>query len=150
MNSNAGLTWFTRHEVRLAWREWLGMMTAGRGGRGRNVIIGLLVFSANMHLPAYAGVGRVAGMSETPDKTTLIVMTASVFLTWALLLSQAMESVTRVFYSRADLDLIMSSPVTLANVFSIRMAAIALAVTAMALTLSTPFVDVLVFSGGKR
>ena len=34
-----------------------------------------------------------------------------IFLAWALMLSQAMESVTRVFYARADLDLILSSPV---------------------------------------
>jgi ABC-2 type transport system permease protein len=77
-------------------------------------------------------------------------MTATVFLAWALMLSQAIESVTRVFYARADLDLIMSSPARLANVFSIRIVAIALTVTAMALLLSTPFVDVLVISGGVR
>ena len=64
------------------------------------------------------------------------------------MLSQAIESVTRVFYARADLDLIMSSPVRLTNIFSVRIAAIALSVTAMALLLSTPFVDVLVIGGG--
>ena len=26
------LTWFARHEFRLAWRDWLAMMTAGRAG----------------------------------------------------------------------------------------------------------------------
>jgi ABC-2 type transport system permease protein len=66
------------------------------------------------------------------------------------MLSQAIESVTRVFYARADLDLIMSSPVRLTNVFSVRIAAIALTVMAMALLLSTPFVDVLVIGGGIR
>jgi len=55
-----------------------------------------------------------------------------------------------VFYARADLDLIMSSPARLANIFSIRIAAIALTVTAMALALSTPFIDVLAFFGGAR
>src|SRR4029077_7647669 len=74
----------------------------------------------------------------------------TILLAWALMLSQAIESVTRVFYARADLDLIMSSPVRLANVFSIRIAAIALAIIAMALLLSTPFVDVLVIGGGVR
>ena len=64
------------------------------------------------------------------------------------MLSQAIESVTRVFYARADLDLIMSSPVALANVFSVRIAAIALTVITMALLLSTPFVNVLVLGGG--
>ena len=27
MSSAAALTWFARHEIRLAWREWLAMMT---------------------------------------------------------------------------------------------------------------------------
>jgi ABC-2 type transport system permease protein len=77
-------------------------------------------------------------------------MSATIALAWALMLSQAIESVTRVFYARADLDLIMSSPARLANVFSIRIAAIALAVTGMALLFSTPFIDVLVIGGGAR
>jgi ABC-2 type transport system permease protein len=150
MSSAAALTWFARHEIRLAWREWLAMMTAGRKGRKRAAMIGLTVFAAVMHLPAYAVIGRFADLQAPLDKSTLIVITATVFLAWALMLSQAIESVTRVFYARADLDLIMSSPVTLANVFSVRIAAIALSVVAMALLLSTPFVDVLVIGGGIR
>src|SRR5580700_11569864 len=150
MSSTAELTWFARHEIRLAWREWLAMMTAGRRGRDRIAIIGLIVFAAIMHLPAYAVIGRFADLQAPLDKSSLIVMTATILLAWALMLSQAIESVTRVFYARADLNLIMSSPVRLANVFSIRIAAIALSIIAMALLFSTPFVDVLVIGGGAR
>jgi len=150
MSSAAALGWFARHEIRLAWREWLAMMTAGRRLRRRNAIIGLIAFAAIMHLPAYAVVGRFADLQAPLDKSSLIVITATIFLAWALMLSQAIESVTRVFYARADLDLIMSSPVALTNVFSVRIAAIALTVIAMALVLSTPFVDVLVIGGGIR
>jgi ABC-2 type transport system permease protein len=149
MNSTADLVWFARHEIRLAWREWLAMMTGGRRKRNR-VIIGLLAFAAVLHLPAYAVVGRFADLQLPLDKSSLIVMTATIALAWALMLSQAVESVTRVFYARADLDLMMSSPVRLANIFSVRIAAIALQVTAMALLLSTPFVNVLVIGGGPR
>jgi ABC-2 type transport system permease protein len=150
MTSAAALTWFARHELRLAWREWLAMMTGGRRGRKRGAVIGLIVIAAIMHLPAYAVIGRFADLPAPLDKSTLIVITATIFLAWALMLSQAIESVTRVFYARADLDLIMSSPVPLADVFSVRIAAIALSVIAMALLLSTPFVDVLVIGGGIR
>jgi ABC-2 type transport system permease protein len=150
MSSAAALSWFARHELRLAWREWLAMMTGGRRGRKRAALIGLIVFAAIMHLPANALVGKFADLRAPLDKSSLIVITASIFLAWALMLSQAIESVTRVFYARADLDLIMSSPVTLTNVFSVRIAATALSVSAMALLLSTPFVDVLVIGGGVR
>src|SRR6202790_1524542 len=149
MSSVTALSWFARHEIRLAWREWLAMMTAGRL-RKRRAIVGLIVFAVIMHLPAYAVVGRFANLEVPLDKSALIVITSTILLAWALMLSQAIESVTRVFYARADLDLIMSSPVALANVFSVRIAAIALSVTAMALLLSTPFVDVLVIGGGIR
>jgi ABC-2 type transport system permease protein len=150
MSSAAALSWFARHELRLAWREWLAMMTGGLRRRTRVAVIGLVIFAAIMHLPAWAVIGRFAGLEAPLDKTSAIVLTATMFLAWALMLSQAIESVTRVFYARADLDLIMSSPAKLENVFSIRIAAIALSVTAMALVLSTPFIDVLAFFGGAR
>jgi ABC-2 type transport system permease protein len=150
MSSAQALTWFARHELRLAWREWLAMMTGGRRGRRRTAAIGLIGFAAFMHIPAWAVIGRFAELQLPLDKSSLIVITATILLAWALMLSQAIESVTRVFYARDDLDLIMSSPVRLTNVFSIRIAAIALSVIAMALLLSTPFVDVLVIGGGIR
>jgi len=150
MTPSAALPWFARHEIRLAWREAIAMMTAGRRLRRRSTVIWLAVFAALMHLAAYAVLGRFAELDGPLDKPTLIVITACAFLGWALMLSQAIESVTRVFYARADLDLIMSSPVALANVFSVRIAAIALTVITMALLLAMPFVNVLVLGGGVR
>jgi len=150
MSTATALTWFARHELRLAWREWLAMITGGRRGRKRAAAIGLVAFAALMHLPAYAVIGRFATLQAPLDKTSLIVLTSTILLAWALMLSQAIESVTRVFYARADLDLIMSSPAKLANIFSVRIASIALVVTGMALLFSTPFVDVLVLNGGAR
>ena len=150
MTRSASVAWFAGHEVRLAWRELLGMLTAGRRWRTRSASIILVLFVMFLHLPAYAVVGRFADVQMPLDRSTLIVVTASLFLAWALMLSQAIESVTRVFYARADLDLIMSSPVPLTNVFSVRIAAIALTVTLMALLLATPFINVLVVGGGIR
>jgi ABC-2 type transport system permease protein len=149
MTSATALSWFARHELRLAWREWLAMMT-GQRKRKRAAVIGLIAFAALLHLPAWAVIGRFADLRLPLDKSELIVISATIVLAWSLMLSQAIESVTRVFYTRADLDLIMSSPATLANLFSVRIAAIALAITVMALLFSTPFVDVLVIGGGAR
>ena len=104
------LTWLASHELRLGWRDWVAMMTAGRRSRARTVTIALIVFAAFMHLLAWSMVGRYA--DAVPDKTTLVVVTGTILLSWALLLSQAMESVTRAFYTRSDLDLILTSPVS--------------------------------------
>jgi ABC-2 type transport system permease protein len=150
VSTSTALTWFARHELRLTWREWLAMLTAGRRRRTRTAIIGLIIFGAIMHLPAWAVIGRYADLQVPLDKSSLIVITSTILLAWALMLSQAIESVTRVFYARADLDLIMSSPTRLTNIFSVRIASIALSVTVMALLLSAPFIDVLVLGGGVR
>ena len=90
MSSAAALTWFARHEIRLAWREWLAMMTGSRGRRKR-AIIALIVFAAILHLPAYAVIGRFADITLPLGKSELIVITATIFLAWALMLSQAID-----------------------------------------------------------
>jgi len=59
MSSATALSWFARHELRLAWREWIAMMT-GRRRRTRAAAIGLVVFAALLHIPAWAVIGRFA------------------------------------------------------------------------------------------
>jgi len=78
------------------------------------------------------------------------VVTGSALLAFALLLSQAMESVTRVFYARSDLDLLLSSPAAAERIFAVRIATIALSVMAMAALLAAPFVNVLAVLGGAH
>src|SRR5262249_41887679 len=100
--SAGSLTWFANHELRLAWRDWLGMMTAGRRGRERIVAIAVAIFLAFAHLFAWYFVGRYVNVGTEPDKPALVVITGGVLLSWSLLMSQAMESVTRAFYARSD------------------------------------------------
>ena len=52
------LTWFANHELRLAWRDWLSMMTAGRRGRERVVAIALVIFVVFAHVLAWYFVAR--------------------------------------------------------------------------------------------
>ena len=107
MSAATTLTWFARHELKLAWREWLAMMTGGRRGRRRAAVFGLVAFAALMHLPAYAVIGRFANLQLPLDKTSLIVLTSTILLAWALMLSQAIESVTRVL--RFAIDVLTTS-----------------------------------------
>jgi ABC-2 type transport system permease protein len=150
MNSTATLAWFARHELRIAWRDWLGMMTSGRRSRRIGVMVGLVVVAAVMHFLAYAVIGRAEDPFASPAPATLIVISASVVLGWALVLSQAIEQATKVFYARGDLDLIMSSPYPLTTVMSLRMGAVALTMIALAFVMVLPFVDVLALKGGVR
>ena len=99
MNSAATLAWFARHELRIAWRDWLGMMTSGRRSRRIGVVLGLAVVAAVMHLLAYAVIGRTEDPFASPAPATLIVISASIALGWALVLSQAIEQATKVALS---------------------------------------------------
>jgi ABC-2 type transport system permease protein len=138
--------WFARHESRLAWRDWLAMITAGRRKRLRRVVIAIAVFVTFMHFVAYWMVGRYA--DAAPDKAILITLSASILLSWLLMVSQAMESTTRAFYSRSDLDLILASPTAVEKVFAVRIVTVALSMAMLALPLAAPFINVLVALGG--
>ena len=149
MTARAGTAvWFAHHESRLAWRDGLAMLAAGRRERLWKVAIAVGAFVAVMHAVAYSLVGRFA--AATPDKPMLVAVSASLLLSWLLTVSQAMESMTRAFYSRSDLDLILASPVAAHKLFAVRIAAVALAVAVMALPLASPFVDMLIVRGGLR
>src|ERR1700759_1610924 len=150
MTRPSTITWFAVHELRLSWRDWLSMMTAGRRWRERNVAIALALFGAFMHLSAFAMVGQLAEAGENLDKATLVAITGSGLLAWSLMASQAMESVTRAFYARSDLDLILSSPAAVRKLFAVRIAAMALTVIAMAALLGAPIINVAIMRGGAR
>jgi ABC-2 type transport system permease protein len=144
------IPWFARQELKLAWREWRGLMTAGGRRRIGTVIIVILLIGAALHVPAYAMLARFAADGALPDLATLIGVSVIVLLYGSLLLSQAMETVTRAFYSRADLDLILSAPVSPRKVFSVRIGANALTIALLAVLLAAPFINVLAIAGGPR
>ena len=142
------VAWFARHEARLAWRDWLAMMAGGNRRRLRRIVIVIALFVVIMHFVAYWTVGRYAG--AVPDKAMLIAITASILLAALLMLSQAMELMTRAFYLRADLDLILASPAAAEKIFTVRIVTVALSMAMMALPLAAPFIDVLIALGGWR
>lgn len=150
MSAPGTLVWFARHEVRLSWRDWLALMTGGRRKRGVAVAAALVALAIVMHLLAYHLIGASAPSGIDPDRPTLILVTGSALLSWSLTLSQAMELVTRAFYARQDLDLLLSSPASSRKVFAVRIAAIAFSTTTLTVPLAAPFINVLAYSGGVR
>lgn len=148
MRSSTSTVWLTQHEFRLAWRDWWSMLTAGRRHRARVVITAMIAFAAVMHLIAFSIVAKFAEVVPDADRGTLVVITGCALLGWSLMMSQAMESVTRAFYARSDLDLIMSSPVDSRRVFAVRIATMAASTIAMAVLLAAPFINILVWRGG--
>jgi ABC-2 type transport system permease protein len=91
--------------------------------------------------------GYVTG---APDTHVLVVITGTLVLTFSLMLSQAIESVTRAFYARGDLELILTSPAAASRLFAVRIAAMAVTTLAMALVMAGSFINVLAWLGGPR
>ena len=150
MSQAASLTFLAHHELRLAWRDWWSMLTAGKAHRVRVVSIALLAFALFMHLVAFSIVAKFAEIEPDADRATLVIITGCALLAWSLMMSQAMESVTRAFYARSDLDLILSSPVASRRVFAVRIATMACSTVVMAVLLAAPFINVLIWRGGMR
>ena len=150
MSRPGSIAWLAGHELRLAWRDWLSMVTAGHRRRLSTAVIILVLVGLALHLPAWAVVARFAGDGVVPDKASLVSVSLIVLLYISLLLSQALESVTRTLYARGDLDLVLSSPVSPRRLFSIRIAVNAGLIAMIAVVISTPFIDVLTLAGGPR
>ncbi len=144
------IPWLAQHEFRLAWRDWWSMLTAGKRHRVRVVAISLIAVAIFMHLVAFSIVAQFAEIDPDADRGTLVVITGCGLLAWSLMMSQAMESVTRSFYARSDLDLILSSPVASRRVFAVRIATMAASTMLMAVLLSAPFINILIVRGGLR
>lgn len=144
------VAWFAQHETRLAWRDWSWLLSGGRRRRSVAVVFGLGIFVLFMHAVAYFTLARSPGLSHALDRSMLVTAGGTLMLYWSLMLSQAMEAVTRAFYARGDLDLILSSPVAASRLFAVRLAAMAASIAAMSLTLAAPAIDVLAYLGGAR
>ena len=144
----ASLAFLAHHEFRLAWRDWWSMLTAGKPHRARVVALALVAFALFMHLVAFSIVAKFAEIEPDADRGTLVVITGCALLAWSLMMSQAMESVTRAFYARSDLDLILSSPVASRRVFAVRIATMAASTMLMAVLLAAPFINILIWRGG--
>jgi ABC-2 type transport system permease protein len=144
----ATYAWFAGHELRLAWRDVLAMLTAGRRARVGALVVGIALFVIFMHGLAWLAVRSFTDAGDNPNKVTLVIVSGVGLLAFSLMISQAMESVTRAFYARSDLDLILASPVNARRVFAVRIAILALTVTLMGLLLAGPFVNVLTIAAG--
>ena len=150
MSPPGSIPWLAAHELRLAWRDWRSMITAGSRRRLSTAVFVLVLIGALLHLPAWAVVARFANDGTAPDKAALASVSLIVVLYISLLLSQAMESVTRTLYARGDLDLVLSSPVSPRRLFSVRIAVNAALIAMIAVVISLPFIDVLTLAGGPR
>ncbi|MEM7428313.1 MAG: permease [Pseudomonadota bacterium] len=144
------LTWFARHELGLAWRDWLSMMTAGKKGRELVLVVVLGVIAVIAHALAGSIVHSWAAEGVELNKANLLLLAGGSLLFFTLMLSQAMESVTRAYYARSDLDLILSSPASSRRLFAVRTAAIAASTMSLSGLIAAPLINMLAWYDGPQ
>ncbi|GLQ52854.1 permease [Devosia nitrariae] len=142
--------WFARHELTLAWREFVGMLTGGRRTRGIAIVVTVAIAALTLHLLAIGLVSPWVAAGIGPDKPTLLLVSGFGMLFFSAMLSQGLESVTRAYYARSDLDLILSSPASARHLFAVRTAAVAGSTMLLACLLASPLIDALWLLDGPR
>ena len=150
MSAPGSIRWFASHETRLAWRDWSWLMTRGGRRRAGGVAFGFLAFVLFLHGLAYVFLSRSMQLSGSGDAQELVILTGMLALTFSAMLSQAMESVTRAFYARGDLEMILTSPAASSRLFAVRIAAITATILTMSLIFATPFINMQAWLCGPR
>jgi ABC-2 type transport system permease protein len=146
----ASLAWFARHELTLAWRDLLAMLTGGSRARGFGVAIFLAAVAVVLHLLAFGVVARWAAGGIGSDAQSLVMLTGTGLLFWTVMLSQALEAVTRIYYGRSDLDLVLSSPSSPQRLFAVRAGSVMLTSVLFTGLLASPLINMLALFDGQR
>ncbi len=128
------LPWLLAHEMKLSWRTAMG-----RRGAVRTAIIlcglaGLaLLVSAPMAL-------SLAGLKVTLTPGLAAGLDVALVFVFNLMLSQTLSGAVLAFYTRGDLDLLLSSPLSGRKVLAVRAIGLALGPFLIYAALVTPFV----------
>lgn len=141
------IRWSAAHEARLTWREFSGMMTAGRTFRGPLVAVCTVLAGALLHVFAWRALEEV-DVATPLEPAGLLVLSGALAMMVSLMLSQAIESVTRSYFGRSDLDLVLSSPAPVSRIFAVRAGIVGLQTGLLSLAIAAPIANVLAWRGG--
>ncbi len=83
-------------------------------------------------------------------KSNMVLVSGAGLLFFTLMFSQVMESVTRAYYARSDLDLILSSPASARRLFAIRTGAIAVSILTLSALIAGSFINMLMYHDGRH
>ncbi len=145
-----GLRWFANHEARLIWRDFASLVTGGKPGR--MAVVGLIIvcFIAGMHVFAAYLLGPVVAEGLVAGKSLYLTISAALLMLFSLMFSQAIESVTRAYYTRSDLDLILSSPAPSHRLFEVRTVVLAFQTVMLSAFIAAPVINTLAWLDGAH
>ena len=137
------IPWLMRHELRLYTRS--GLL------KGSSFTF-LIITEILLHLVAVGVAFAVRAASGAashgmPAAMPLLLVTGGLAFAFIFMLSRSLNGIVQVLYTRADLDLLLSSPIAPDSIIGVRVATVALTVTLELALLAWPFANVFVLFG---
>jgi len=130
--------WLMRHEFRLHWRG------RSKTAKGKIAVIILLIV---LHLIAIPAAFAIKHLPPFPQRTMALYLTISGACIFGLMISRALITAVQALYTRGDMDLLLSSPISAQAIIAVRVSFIAASVTLEFAVLIWPFATVFVLSG---
>jgi len=148
--ATSSLTWFGAHEARLIWRDFLSMMTGGKPQRRIAAFVVMAVIAGGLHMLAAHLLSPALVNAVVADKPTLLFVSGGLVMFFSLMFSQAIEAVTRAYYARSDLDLILSSPAPADRLFAVRSAVLTVQTILLSVVIASPIINVMIWKDGAH
>jgi ABC-2 type transport system permease protein len=131
--ARGGFFWLLAFEITLAWRSW---WSAGKLGLWARIgLFGIIAAIALALGFAMAQVLASFAAGPSPEPLAVLIVSLVAALIGTLMISQALLSSTEIVYSRGDLDLLFSSPVSPWTVMMVRACGVAMNVALVYLAL---------------
>ncbi|MEL6946433.1 MAG: permease [Pseudomonadota bacterium] len=144
------MAWFAAHEARLIWRDFVSMMTGGKPSRKVAAAFVVVLIAAGLHLLAAHLLSPALVNGVVVDKPTLLFVSGGLAMFFSLMFSQAIEAVTRAYYARSDLDLIMSSPAHTDRLFAVRSSVLTVQTILLSVVIASPIINVTAWMDGPH
>lgn len=143
--------WLLRHEVRMFFfnASFGSKKGAARRGVGKGSVALWIGVFAMLHAFAYIMLSKADG--DLKSAQFLVAGLTGLFAAVAsLMLSSGLKSSVEVLFTRGDLDLLLSSPLSSRGIFTVRLAGITVGVASVFLFFLTPFANVGLVLGQYR
>ncbi|HEY6456610.1 MAG TPA: hypothetical protein VIY90_15160 [Steroidobacteraceae bacterium] len=137
------IPWLMRHELRLYGRSGVLKATS---------LTFLIIAEILLHLVAAAvafalHAASAYGGARIPAALPLLLVTGGLAICFIFMLSRALNGIVQVLYTRADLDLLLSSPIAPKSIIGVRVGSVALTVALEVAMLAWPFANMFVLFG---
>jgi ABC-2 type transport system permease protein len=132
--------WLLSHELRLSWFKMSSGSAKGPAKRGmRKTSMAIWIAAVLiLHVVAFIIVKSVSGRAAGLPPQTGMIVTAVLAALATLMLSTGLRTSVEALFERADLDLLLSSPLSSRSIFTVRLAAVVLWVASTYLLLLAP------------